>query len=71
MIGAAVCAFIFSLTQLGASGTGVTGLFGILLCINQPLQYCRMFAAAFGVAFVITWLVYSDDAPAAKASNKA
>ena len=70
MIGAAVGAFICSLTQLGATGTGVTGLFGILLCINQPWQYCLMFAAAFGVAFAITFVVYSDDAPAAKLSNK-
>ena len=69
MIGAAVGAFICSLTQLGATGTGVTGLFGILLCIKQPIQYCIMFAAAFGVAFAITWIIYSDEAPAAKVSN--
>ncbi|MEE0028064.1 MAG: glucose PTS transporter subunit IIA, partial [Atopobiaceae bacterium] len=70
MIGAAVGAFICSITQLGATGTGVTGLFGILLCINQPLQYIIMFCAAFGVAFAITFAIYSDEAAPAKAASK-
>jgi len=70
MIGAAVGAFICSLTQLGATGTGVTGLFGILLCINQPVQYIIMFCASFGVAFAITWLIYSDEAAPAKPAGK-
>ena len=67
MIGAAAGAFICSLTSLAASGTGVTGIFGILLCITQPAQYLLMFAVAFGVAFAITWVVYQEDAPAPKA----
>ena len=71
MIGAAVGAFVCWATQLAASGTGVTGIFGILLCINQPLQYCIMFLAAFGVAFAITWVIYKDDAPAPKAAPAA
>ena len=61
MAGAAVGAFICAMTHLAASGTGVTGLFGILLCINQPLQYCLMFVASFGVAFALTWVLYSDE----------
>jgi len=70
MIGSAVGAFVCSVTQLGATGTGVTGLFGILLCINQPIQYCIMFAAAFGVAFAITYAIYTEDAPAAPAAKQ-
>jgi PTS system sucrose-specific IIC component len=67
MAGAAVGAFICSMTQLAATGTGVTGIFGILLCINQPIQYIIMFAAAFGVAFALTMVLYSDnDKPKAK-----
>lgn len=66
MIGSAcgaLCCFIFN---LAASGTGVTGIFGILLCIAQPLQYVIMFAVAFGVAFEISSAVYRDkDATAA------
>lgn len=65
MIGSAcgaLCCFIFN---LAASGTGVTGIFGILLCIAQPIQYIIMFAVAFGVAFGISSAVYRDkeDAP--------
>lgn len=66
MIGSAcgaLCCFLFN---LAASGTGVTGIFGILLCIAQPLQYVIMFAVAFGVAFAISSAVYRDkDATAA------
>ena len=70
MAGAAVGAFICSLTNLGATGTGVTGLFGILLCINQPVQYIIMFVASFGVAFAGTWVLYSDE-PDKKRAPKA
>ena len=71
MAGAAVGAFICSLTKLGATGTGVTGLFGILLCINQPVQYCIMFIASFGVAFAATWLLYSDEPDKTRAPKAA
>lgn len=71
MAGAAVGAFICSLTKLGATGTGVTGLFGILLCINQPVQYIIMFAASFGVAFALTWMLYSDEPDKKKAPKAA
>lgn len=53
MIGSAcgaLCCFIF---HLAASGTGVTGIFGILLCITQPVQYIIMFAVAFGLTSAI------------------
>ncbi len=61
MIGSACGAFVCYLTQLAASGTGVTGIFGVLLCIEQPLQYVIMFAVAFGVAFGITTVLYKDE----------
>lgn len=65
MIGSACGAFCCFLFNLAASGTGVTGIFGILLCIQQPIQYAIMFAVAFGVAFGITSVIYRDDAVAA------
>ncbi|NSF77400.1 PTS beta-glucoside transporter subunit IIBCA [Blautia wexlerae] len=49
-------ALFASVTGLGATGTGVTGIFGILLCLNNPVSYLLMFVIAFGVAFVLTWL---------------
>ena len=51
-----------SITSLGATGTGVTGIFGILLCLNNPVGYILMFVIAFGVAFVLTWMFgYKDE----------
>ena len=55
-IGGAFGALFASVTGLGATGTGVTGIFGILLCLNNPISYLLMFVIAFGVAFVLTWL---------------
>ena len=61
MIGSACGAFICYLTHLAANGTGVTGIFGILLCIQQPIAYIVMFAVAFGVAFGLTTIAYRED----------
>lgn len=55
-IGGAFGALFASVTGLGATGTGVTGIFGILLCLNNPVSYLLMFVIAFGVAFVLTWM---------------
>ncbi|MDO5548242.1 MAG: glucose PTS transporter subunit IIA [Eubacteriales bacterium] len=66
-IGGGVGAMFASITQLGASGTGVTGIFGILLCLGSPIKYILMFLIAAGVSFVLTWLFgYKDAAPAQK-----
>lgn len=65
-IGGGVGAMFASIAGLGASGTGVTGIFGILLCLGSPIKYVLMFAIAAGVSFVLTWLFgYKDKAPAA------
>lgn len=55
-IGGACGALFASVTGLGATGTGVTGIFGVLLCLNQPLIYILMIAISAGAAFVLTWL---------------
>ena len=61
MAGAACGAFVCYLTQLAATGTGVTGIFGLLLCVKQPVQYIIMFVVAFGVAFGLTSAIYTDE----------
>ncbi|WP_251158271.1 PTS beta-glucoside transporter subunit IIBCA [Caniella muris] len=68
-IGGAVGALLCSLTGLAAAGTGVTGIFGILLCLNMPLQYALMFAATAAVAFGLSFVLYSDEPAAAKADK--
>ena len=65
-IGGGFGALYASIVQLGASGTGVTGIFGILLCLNQPLQYVIEMVIAVGVAFVISFILYKDEKPAAQ-----
>ena len=70
-VGGAVGALFASVTGLGATGTGVTGIFGILLCLNNPGSYILMFVIAFGVAFVLTWLFgYKDAAESKTAKNE-
>lgn len=66
-IGGAAGAMYASLVGLGASGTGVTGIFGLLLCLNDPINYIIMAAISIGVAFALTWVFgYKDPAPAEK-----
>lgn len=55
-IGGGCGAMFASITSLGATGTGVTGIFGILLCLNAPVKYILMFAISAGVAFALSWM---------------
>lgn len=68
-IGGGVGAMFASITHLGASGTGVTGIFGLLLCLGSPVKYILMFMIAAGVSFVLTWLFGYKDEP--KTANNA
>lgn len=71
-IGGACGALFASITQLGASGTGVTGLFGILLCLNSPVQYVLMMVISVGVSFALTWIFgYKDEEPQAATEETA
>ena len=67
-IGGGCGALYASLVHLGEKGTGVTGIFGILLCLNQPLQYIIEMAISVGVAFVISFMIYKDKDPVVKTS---
>ena len=68
-IGGGCGALYASLVHLGAKGTGVTGIFGILLCLNQPLQYIIEMAISVGVAFVISFIIYKDKEPATQSAG--
>lgn len=54
-IGGACGALYASIVHLGATGTGVTGIFGILLHLNAPLNYIISMAISVVVSFLITW----------------
>lgn len=64
-IGGGCGALYASIVHLGAKGTGVTGIFGILLCLDEPVQYFIEMVIAVGVAFVISFLIYRDAKPEA------
>lgn len=71
-IGGGCGALYASIVHLGAKGTGVTGIFGILLCLDEPVQYFIEMAIAVGVAFVISFLLYKDQqsVPAAETGSQ-
>lgn len=68
-IGGGCGALYASIVHLGAKGTGVTGIFGILLCLDSPVQYLIEMIIAVGVAFVISFILYKDQAPQAAAAG--
>lgn len=59
-IGGGCGALYASIVHLGAKGTGVTGIFGFLLCLEQPVQYLIEMVIAVGVAFTLSFLLYRD-----------
>ena len=67
-IGGGCGALYASIVHLGAKGTGVTGIFGILLCLEEPVQYLIEMIIAVGVAFVISFLLYKDQKPEVRAA---
>ena len=68
-LGGAAGAMYASLVGLGASGTGVTGIFGLLLCLHDSLNYIIMMAVSVGVAFALTWFFGFKDEEAAGEKN--
>ena len=70
-IGGGCGALYASVVHLGAKGTGVTGIFGILLCLDEPVQYLIEMVIAVGVAFVISFILYRDAKPEAAAAATA
>ena len=65
-IGGACGALYASIVNLGATGTGVTGVFGILLHLHRPVQYIITMAIAAGVAFALTFFLWKDAETEAK-----
>ena len=70
-VGGACGALYASIMGLGATGTGVTGIFGLLLCLHDPINYIVMFVISAAVAFVLTWMFGYKDPEGASAGKKA
>lgn len=61
-IGGGVGAMYASIAGLGATGTGVTGIFGILLHLHRPMAYVITIGLAAAVSFILTWFFgYKDE----------
>ena len=69
-IGCAAGAMYASLTGLGASGTGVTGIFGLLLCLHDSVNYILMMLISVGVSFALTWFFGFKDEETAPAKEE-
>ncbi len=70
-VGGACGALYASIVGLGATGTGVTGIFGLLLGLHDPINYIIMFLISACVAFALTWVFgYKDPEEAAKTETK-
>lgn len=65
--GGAVGALFGAITKLGAHANGVTGIPGYLI-INNYLGYTIMLAIAGGIAFVLTFVLWKEDAEEAAAA---
>ena len=60
-IGGGCGALYASIVGLGATGTGVTGLFAILLHLHNPMQYIIVMAISVGITFALTWVMWKDE----------
>lgn len=69
-IGGACGALYASIVGLGATGTGVTGIFGILLHLHAPLQYVITIGIAAAVAFAVTWVIWKPETTNVKATEQ-
>jgi len=60
-IGGACGALYASIVGLGATGTGITGIFAILIHLNMPVHYVIAMLIAAVVAFVLSWVMGIKD----------
>ena len=64
VIGGAVGALFGSITHLGATTYGVTGIPGLLAINNIPVYVIELLISA-GIAFLVTTFIWKEDAPKA------
>ncbi len=70
VIGGAVGALFGSITHLGATTYGVTGIPGLLAINNIPV-YCIELLISAGIAFAVTTVIWKEEEPAAEAAPAA
>ena len=70
MVGGAAGALFAALIGFGATTYGVTGIPGIPAVNNVPMYLIELVIAA-GIAFILTWVIWKEDEPAAAKSSGA
>ncbi|MCR4689091.1 MAG: glucose PTS transporter subunit IIA [Saccharofermentans sp.] len=70
MVGGAAGGLFAAIVGLGANAYGVTGFPGFLIITNIPM-YCVLLLISGVVAFVLTWIVWKEDAPEAPKAEAA
>jgi len=65
MIGGAAGSLVANWMGIGAKAYGVTGIPGYLT-ITDPIKYTIILAIAGGIAFALTFILWSEDVPAEK-----
>lgn len=69
-IGGAAGALVAGITGVGASAYGVTGVFGFLITTSYTLQYLAVMITAIVVAFILSWMLYKEDAASLEPEQK-
>ena len=67
MIGGTIGAIYGAFSGIGAAAYGVTGIPGYLT-IQQPVQYTILLAISGGIAFVLSWIMWKEEAPEVEAA---
>lgn len=70
MAGGAVGALLGSIFQIGATSYGVTGIPGFLITLDYTWQYAIVLVVSFVVSFVLTWIVWKEEAEESDNKNK-
>ena len=70
MIGGTIGAIYGAFSGIGAAAYGVTGIPGYLT-IQQPVQYSILLAISGGIAFVLSWIMWKEEAPEVEAVPEA
>lgn len=65
MIGGTIGAIYGAFSGIGAAAYGVTGIPGYLT-IQQPVQYTILLAISGGIAFILSWITWKEEAPEVK-----
>lgn len=57
-----VSRMVAGITGVGATAYGITGIFGYLITTDYVLSYTLIIVVAVAVAFVVSWILFKDDA---------